>query len=90
MVSVFSTFHKNVIKLAEILVFSFKLRGKLRVLRSDSSLDCPTFLLRIFPAAVGGLQDDFTPQMLFLKKERGKPPRLSLFAVSAAGVAVPK
>lgn len=41
--------------------------------------------------AASGLQDDFTPQtLLFKKKEKVKPPGLSVFAVSATGVAVPK
>lgn len=105
MAYVFSSLHKNVIKLAQNLVISLKLQGQFYPEQgisglvsscSDSKSDCPTFLLQTFPAAASSPPNDFTPQTLlfFFKKkresERGKPPRLSLFAVSAAGVAAPK
>lgn len=59
-----------------------------RVLHSDSESDWPKLLLWIFPA--GRRMISLHRHSYFLKTERGKPPWLSPFAVSATGVAVPK
>lgn len=80
MASVFSSLHKNVIKLAQNLVISLKLQGQFYPEQgisglvsscSDSKSDCPTFLLQTFPAAASSPPNDFTPQtLLFFKKKK--------------------
>ena len=81
MASVFSSLHKNVIKLAQNLVISLKLQGQFYPEQGisglvssclDSKSDCPTFLLQTFQAAASSPPNDFTPQTLLFEKKKKK------------------